>query len=203
MYICRSTALLCPRARDHAKGWPGVLEEAKAWIPSGHPSTSLLYIYDGQTQETSDATFKAWGEQSVGYGSDAIIFGPQFASTRSIKTVKRSLELMETALSRARACTGHATLAVFRSPAFNFDPVNTFQQQITFEKRMRPIVEQHKNFLFLDYYRATFDAAFPSHAPDPSIAVRFDRNSAFHYLDAGRYLMMQILLHIFRLLSKN
>ena len=35
------------------------------------------------------------------------------------------------------------------------------------------------------------------------IAIRFDRNSAFHYLDAGRYLMAQILLHVLRLLAQG
>jgi hypothetical protein len=35
------------------------------------------------------------------------------------------------------------------------------------------------------------------------IAIRFDRNSAFHYLDAGRYLMAQVLLHVLRLLAQG
>ena len=34
---------------------------------------------------------------------------------------------------------------------------------------------------------------------DPAAAVRFDRNSAFHFLDGGRYLMAQLLLHALRL----
>ena len=43
-YICRSTALLCPRTRS----WPTALKRAKSWIPAAHPSASLLYLYDGQ-----------------------------------------------------------------------------------------------------------------------------------------------------------
>ncbi len=52
--------------------------------------------------------------------------------------------------------------------------------------------------VYLDNFEATRDAAFPS--GDPAIGARFDRNSAFHYLDAGRYLMAQLLLHVLRLL---
>ena len=54
MYICRSTALLCPRRR-----WADALGAAKAWIPPAHPRASLLYLYDGQTQEAFDAKMQA------------------------------------------------------------------------------------------------------------------------------------------------
>jgi hypothetical protein len=192
-YICRATAMLCPTA-----SWPAVLAKAKSWIPKGHRSASLLYLYDGQTQETADATFRSWGAQTVGFGSHAIIFGPQFANLRSAPVVRRSLALMSSALRRARNCTGHRALAIFRSPAFNFDPVNTFASQESFEGRMRSVVERHEDFVFLDNYKATFDAAFPS--SDASIGVQFDRGSAFHYLDQGRYLMVHLLLRTFQLL---
>jgi hypothetical protein len=129
----------------------------------------------------------------VGYGSHAIVFGPQFASQRSAKAVTRSLGIMRAALRRAERCTGERTLCIFRSPAFNFDPVNSFAAQASFAARMRPSVERHGFALFLDVYPATFDAAFPA---DPAIRARFDRNSAFHYLDAGRYIMAQSLLHM-------
>ena len=110
----------------------------------------------------------------------------------------RSLAIMRTALKRAERCTGQPTLCIFRSPAFNFDPVNSFAAQAAFASRMRPRVEQPRGFaLFLDAYPATLDAAFPS---DPTIGARFDRNSAFHYLDAGRYVMGNLLLHVLRLL---
>ena len=65
-------------------------------------------------------------------------------------------------------------------------------------RRMRPFVEEENFAIFLDNHAATLSAAFP---PDPAIGVRFDRNSAFHYLDAGRYLMAQLLLHVLRLLT--
>ena len=192
-FICRSTALLCP-----ASSWAEVLRKAKAWVPPSHTSASLLYIYDGQTQETADATFETWGPHSVGYGSHAIIFGPQFASQRSANTMRRSLALMRRALKRAATCpTGKSTLAIFRSPAFNFDPVNSFAAQGSFARRMRPSVEADDFAIFLDNYQATYSAAFPS---DAAIGARFDRNSAFHYLDAGRYLMAQLVLHVLRLL---
>ena len=106
--------------------------------------------------------------------------------------------LMRVALRRAAKCTGRGTLAVFRSPAFNFDPVNAFSAQASFARRMRPHVEAHDGFVFLDNYAATLDASFPR---DASLGTRFDRNSAFHYLDAGRYLMTNLLLHVLRLVT--
>jgi hypothetical protein len=39
----------------------------------------MLYIYDGHwTGQLFDETFRVWSPHSVGFGSDAIIFGPQF-----------------------------------------------------------------------------------------------------------------------------
>ena len=81
------------------------------------------------------------------------------------------------------------------------DPVNSFTAQASFARRMRPLVEADDFAIFLDNYEATFSAAFPSAGVDPDIGVRFDRNSAFHWLDAGRYLMANLLLHVLRLLS--
>ena len=202
-YICRGTAMLCPFGGGSTStttlgpSWPDVLSHAKAWIPNGHAHASLLYLYDGQTQETADATFKTWAPHSVGYGSHAFIFGPQFASMRSSKAVVKSLAIMRTALKRAEGCTGRKTVCIFRSPAFNFDPINSFAAQASFARRMRPHVEKHDFAIFLDTYTATYDAAFPK---DASIGARFDRNSAFHYLDAGRYVMADLLLHVFALL---
>ena len=62
-----------------AMRWPrdGHAHDAQAWIPAGHPSASLLYLYDGQTSALLDETFGTWSEDSVGYGSHALIFGPQ------------------------------------------------------------------------------------------------------------------------------
>lgn len=157
--------------------------------------------YDGQTQETMDATFRSWAPAVVGYGSHAVLFGPQFANARSLGVMRRSLSILRAALDRSDACLGRRTLAIFRSPAFNFDPVNTFGQQATFARRMRPIVEEF-GALFVDQHDATYRAAFPAEAAGGAqVAIRFDRNSAFHYLDAGRYLMAQILLHVLRLLA--
>ena len=67
---------------------------------------------------------------------------------------------MRTALNHADLCLGQHTLAVFRSPAFNFDPVNTFKQQAAFAQRMRPIVEEF-GAVFVDLFPATLRAAFP------------------------------------------
>ena len=86
--------------------------------------------------------------------------GRQFANTRSVGAMRRSLNLMRTALTHADLCLGHRTLAVFRSPAFNFDPVNTFKQQAAFAQRMRPIVEEF-GAVFVDLFPATLRAAFP------------------------------------------
>ena len=157
-------------------------------------------LREGQTQETADATFRAWGPHVVGYGAHALIFGPQFASMRSARAMAKSLTIMRAALRRAARCTGTRTLPLFRSPAFNFDPVNSFAAQASFARRMRPSVEAEGFAVFLDVYPATLDAAFPPPGIDPAIGARFDRNSAFHYLDAGRYLMANLLLHVLRLL---
>ena len=86
-----------------------------------------------------------------------------------------------------------------RLPPLFPERVNTFAAQASFESRMRPAVER-LGFVFLDTYSATYDAAFP--ASDAAIGVRFDRNSAFHYLDAGRYLMTALLTHVFDLLAR-
>lgn len=64
---------------------------------------------------------------------------------------------------------------------------------------MRHVVEEH-GFYFLDMHAATLKAAFPAD-PASSPAAKFDRNSAFHWLDAGRYLMSQILMHALRRLA--
>ena len=73
-YICRSTALLCPRTRSWplwvymqalttahphfptgTRSWPTALKRAKSWIPAAHPSASLLYLYDGQVIDCDGA----------------------------------------------------------------------------------------------------------------------------------------------------
>ena len=80
--------------------------------------------------------------------------------------------------------------------AFNFDPVNTPRQQAAFGLHMRPLVEE-AGMLYIDNYESTYDAVFQ----DTSHAIKFAKNSAFHYLNAGRYLMAQILMHALRLLT--
>ena len=66
-WTCRASAMLCV-----GRTWKDALSEAKAWVPPGHPSMSMLYLYDGQTSELLDETFRTWGPQSVGYGADAV-----------------------------------------------------------------------------------------------------------------------------------
>ena len=61
---------------------------------------------------------------------------------------------------------------------------------------MRPIVED-AGMIYIDNYPATYDAVFQ----DTPQAVKFAKNSAFHYLNAGRYLMAQTLLHLLQLLT--
>merc|ERR1719240_901256 len=141
----------------------------------------MLYLYDGQTSELLDETFRTWGPQSVVYGAAAW---------------RLTLGGMRAALRAADACLGRRTLLIFRSPAFNFDPVNTFRQQAAFSRHMRPIVEE-AGMIYVDNYPATYDAVFQQ-TPH---AVKFAKNSAFHYLNAGRYIMAQILLHTMRLLA--
>ena len=157
---------------------------------------SMLYLYDGQTSELLDETFRTWGPQSVGYGADAIIFGPQFGAFHGASAWRSTLGGMRAALRTSDACLGRRTLTIFRSPAFNFDPVNTFRQQAAFSRHMRPLVEE-SGMVYVDNYPATYDAVFQQ-TPH---AIKFAKNSAFHYLNAGRYLMAQILLHAIRLLA--
>lgn len=190
-WTCRATAMLCV-----GRTWADALAEAKAWVPKGHPSMSMLYMYDGQTSELLDETFRTWGVQSVGYGADAVIFGPQFGSFHGATAWRVTLGAMRSALRASDACLGRRTLTIFRSPAFNFDPVNTPRQQAAFGRYMRPLVEE-AGMLYIDNYPSTYDAVFQK-TPH---AIKFAKNSAFHYLNAGRYLMAQLVLHSMRLLS--
>ena len=74
--------------------------------------------------------------------------------------------------------------------------MNSPQNQERFSASMRPIVEEY-GMLYIDNYPATYDAVFQN-TPH---AIKFAKNSAFHYLNAGRYLMAQVLLHVVRLLA--
>lgn len=189
-WTCRSTAMLCPAAGEG--GWPAALQRAKAWVPQGHPSASLLYLYDGQTSELLEETFSTWSEASVGYGSHAIIFGPQFGAFHhsGSRSWRRTLSILTSAVRRSDSCVGRRTLVVFRSPAFNFDPVNSPKQQSAFSSLMRPLVDEF-DIMYIDNYEATHNAVFQQSVH----AIKFAKNSAFHYLNAGRYLMSQLLLH--------
>ena len=214
-WTCRGTAMLCPKAGP--EGWPAVVARAKEWIPTGHPSASLLYLFDGQTSELIDETFRTWGASTpplsslattclhppsasgphtVGYGTSAMVFGPQFGNFHGASAWHHSFGLMRSALRRADACVGRRTQLLFRSPGFNFDPVNSPQNQAAFSQSMRPIVED-AGMIYIDNYPATYDAVFQ---PTPQ-AVKFAKNSAFHYLNAGRYLMAQLLLHAMQQLA--
>ena len=51
--------------------------------------------------------------------------------------------------------------------------------------------------VYVDNYPATYDAVF-QRTPH---AIKFAKNSAFHYLNGGRYLMAQLLLHTLQLLA--
>ena len=82
--------------------------------------------------------------------------------------------------------------------AFNFDPVNTPRQQAAFGRHMRPLVEE-AGMLYIDNYPSTYDAVFQG----PPHAIKFAKNSAFHYLNAGRYLMAQIMLHTLKMLAPS
>ena len=204
MLSCRATALGCATAP-----WRETLSRAKAWVPAGHAAASLLYLFDGASHDAFDETFRAWSPRSVGYGASPIVFGPQFASARA-REVNASLELVAAAVRRADACAARPnasaaggpppprrpTALIFRSPAFNIDPVNSFKQQAGFARKHRPAVEA-AGATFLDTYAATRHAALQPTAH----AIRFDHNSAFHFFDSGRYLQAQLLLHVLRLLE--
>ncbi len=191
-WSCRATAMFCPAAVGRG-GWPSKLRELKSWIPSGHPSASMLYLYEGQTNENLDETFRTWSENTVGYGAHAVIFGPQFGSFYDEVGWSETFQGIRTALDRSDDCLGRRTLVLFRSPAFNFDPVNSQEQQNEFGALMRPLVER-AGFVYLDMYTATHEAVFQT----TPRAIKFAKNSAFHYLNNGRYLMAQLLLHALR-----
>lgn len=148
----------------------------------------------------------------VGYGASPIVFGPQFASVKA-RQLNTSLRLIASAVSHADRCGGGGrgssgmpaaagvvtrprTTLIFKSPAFNIDPVNLFRQQANFARRMRPMVEA-AGVTFLDTYPATRHAVMQHTAG----AIRFDHFSTFHFHDAGRYIQAQLLLHVLRLLS--
>ena len=76
--------------------------------------------------------------------------------------------------------------------------MNSPQNQERFSASMRPIVEEY-GMLYIDNYPATYDAVFQN-TPH---AIKFAKNSAFHYLNAGRYLMAQMLLHAMHLLTPS
>ena len=139
----------------------GVLAKAKAWIPPSHPSASMLYLFDFATSDLIDETFRTWGTHTVGYGSSTLIFGPQFGTFHGAAEWRDSFALMHNALRRADACVGRRTQLLFRSPGFNFDPVNSPQNQAAFSASMRPIVEEY-GMVYIDNYPATFDAVFQS-----------------------------------------
>jgi hypothetical protein len=187
---CRSR--YCPAA-----SWPQTLARAKGWVPQGHAAASLLYVYDGHySPELFDETFRSWGPATVGYGASHVVFGPAFGRERREEGWPRSLALVAAAMGRAKRCNGRAPLLVFKAPAFNFDPFNSLAQQRAFAAAMRPLVARHPGMLFLDNFDATFRAAFQ--APH---ALKFATGSTFHYLDAGRHLMAQHLLHLLWLVS--
>ena len=132
----------------------------------------------------------------MGYGADAVIFGPKFGSFHGATARRNTLGGMRAALRSADACLGRRTLTIFRSPAFNFDPVNTPRQQAAFGRHMRPLVEE-AGMVYVDNYPSTYDAVF-QRTPH---AIKFAKNSAFHYLNAGRYLMVQLLPRTLQLLA--
>ena len=196
MHTCRATAMFCRGAG--ADGWASELTKAKAWIPSGRPTASLLYMFDGQAEALQTETFRTWGPASVGYGAHALVFGPQFGKFHGHAEWKHKLAVVRGALRRADACLGRKTLVLFRSPAFNFDPMNTPAQQAAFSAQMRPLVEE-AGFVYVDNYAATYEAVFQ----ETPHAIKFAMNSAFHYLNAGRYLMAQLVLGAFQLLAPS
>eukprot|EP00962_Isochrysis_galbana_P041210 scaffold15058_cov67-Isochrysis_galbana.AAC.1 len=83
-----------------------------------------------------------WGPSTVGYGAHAIFFGPQFGFFHGADEWRATLSGVRAAVARADACLGRTTPLFFRSPAFNFDPVNSPQQQAQFGQLMRPLVEE-------------------------------------------------------------
>lgn len=117
MLSCRATAMLCG-----SRSWSDVLKEAKSWVPIGHTSTSLLYLYDGPSQDLFDETFRTWSRVSVGYGADVILFGPQFASAKP-RLLNTSLGLITSAVRHSDGCRAHKTKLIFRSPAYNIDRI--------------------------------------------------------------------------------
>jgi hypothetical protein len=149
--------------------------------------------------------------EAVGAAARAVEWLPNVtvhieSGTTTVPSVRPSEAGLTTAHLRAafgagavEACSGggRSTALIFRSPAFNLDPVNTYKQQANFQRRVRPMVEAAGGITFLDFYTATRDAALQN-TPH---AIRFDHFSTFHYFDAGRYLQAQTLLHALKLLN--
>mmetsp|Transcript_24573 Transcript_24573/g.74910 ORF Transcript_24573/g.74910 Transcript_24573/m.74910 type:complete len:171 (+) Transcript_24573:2004-2516(+) len=83
-----------------------------------------------------------WNPLTVGYGSHAFIFGPQFGMFHGASEWRETFSRLRASISRSDACLGRTTALLFRSPAFNFDPVNSQEQQAQFGSLMRPLVEE-------------------------------------------------------------
>jgi hypothetical protein len=165
----------------------GHTQRVAQFVAEGAKATVIAIDADGNITDAEWETLNA---------ADAIIFGPQFGAFHGASAWRSTLGGMRAALRTSDACLGRRTLTIFRSPAFNFDPVNTFRQQAAFSRHMRPLVEE-AGMVYVDNYPATYDAVFQQTPHE----IKFAKNSAFHYLNAGRYLMAQILLHAIRLLA--
>ena len=79
---------------------------------------------------------------------------PQFGRFSEADNWPRSLRLLSGAMARVQRCAGKTPLVVFRSPAYNFDPVNSLKAQMRFSSMMRPLVQSAGAF-YLDNFDAT------------------------------------------------
>ena len=83
----------------------GTVTPHPSCIPDAFPTyvawlANYTCRYDGATSELFDETFATWNEATVGYGSHAVIFGPQFGSFHGSSGWKYSLGLMRRAMQR-------------------------------------------------------------------------------------------------------
>ena len=188
----RSGATCCATAMLVGRTWSHALSEASV-IPRPPGDVDALPVRWADP-ELLDETFRTWGPQTVGNGADAIIFGPQFGSFHGAQRGADAGRPTQRPSARRRVL-GCRTLVLFRPPPSTSTP-NTFRQQAAFSRHTAgPLVEEVA--VYIDNYPSTYDVSFPA---DAAPAIKFAKNSAFHYLNS-RYLMAQLLLHTIRLLA--
>jgi hypothetical protein len=140
-WTCRATAMLCV-----GRTWADALASAKSWIPTGHPSMSMLYLYDGQTSELLDETFRTWGPQVGGFNVDPAALhasahhgAPPFPTVRRLRRRRHHLWTAVWSLPRRVRMEEHARRHACGSAHFRCMPRPTHAHHLPLARvQLRP-----------------------------------------------------------------